>query len=437
MKYEAIHQQLEKRGFHRMRRNLLTVRRILAALGNPQEAIAAIHIAGTNGKGSVAATLECVLRKSGYRTGLYISPHLVDVTERIQIQGRPVSKSDFSEIARQVMDAEWETRLSLTYFEFTTVMAFLAFARARCQVVILECGMGGRWDATNIIKDPLLSVITSIGRDHTQWLGNTESKIAAQKAGIIKAGRPVVSGVQGPGQAVLQRVSKRRNSPLYQMGRDFSVERRSTQWQDNRQFFRYREAPYPAEDFVYGLVGEHQSENAGLVISAVQRLRDQGWNIGDGALRSGLRDVYWPGRFQMLYTKGVPVLLDGAHNPPAMQRLKESLLNSSHRFRKIHLVFSAYRDKDILAMSKIIGPLAVKIHLSMLTGERAFPISSLRTIFSKLNRPIGTYQNPPQALESAVREAGKTGLVLVTGSLALVGCLLRELSRNEGDKHHV
>lgn len=436
MNYARLIERLTARGSYRIRPGLEKIRALLGTIQNPQNGVPVIHIAGTNGKGSVAASLESVLRKAGYRTGMYISPHLIEVNERIQINGQPISRSDFAEIARRLMETELESKTLLTYFEFTTAMAYMAFVQARCDVAIVECGMGGRWDATNVVDSPVLSIITSIGLDHTAWLGITEKAIALEKAGIIKNGRPVVSGVRGDGAGVIRSMAKRRKAPLLQLDRDFSATERSALWSENRQLLRYQEKGI-SEDFIFGLIGNHQIDNAAVVIAAVHQLRELGWNVGDSELRAGLRDVFWPGRFQLVHQKGVSVLLDGAHNPAAMKGLRQTLLNSTYKDRSLHLLFGAYRDKDVKAMASLMGPLASSIHLASLPGERGLKHQELKPLFKKVAKSLRTYTTPEKALVGARRKAGQKGLVLVTGSLALVGSILKTLSSGKGDKHHV
>ena len=423
MKPASILSRLEERGFFHIKPGLGRIRRVLTALGHPENHMRAIHIAGTNGKGSVAAMLESVLRKAGYRTGLYTSPHLLDVTERIQINRQPLPRTDFSEMARLVFEAEQAAQINLTYFEFTTVMAFIAFSRARTQVAIVEVGMGGLWDATNVLKHPLLTVITSIGLDHQKWLGRTEEKIVAHKAGIVKKNVPLVSGVRGVGKAVIAATARRKRAPLYQIDDDFRVQRRSTHWDQGRQLVRYSEGV--CDDYAVALLGAHQADNAAVALCALFRLREAGLCVPEAAIRGGLRDVKWAGRLECIVRANeAPLLLDGAHNPAGTQALLQALQDSPFHARRKILVFGAYGDKDIHEMARQWRSRAQSVHLVGFPGERGTSRSMLRRVFRTFQGPVKTHATTNEALRAAFQAASAQDVVIVSGSLRLVGEVL-------------
>src|SRR5258708_7130413 len=297
MDYAALINRLSRRGLFRIKPGLDRVRQVLADLGHPQDAVPSIHIAGTNGKGSVAASLESVLRHAGLRTGLYTSPHLRDVRERIQIDRQPISLSAFRTTAQALFNAERRTGITLTYFEFLTVMAFLTFERQAVDVAIVETGMGGRWDATNVLAHPALTVITSIGFDHVQWLGKSETAIAREKAGIIKPGSPLVSGARGHAAGVITTTARREGAFLRQIDRDFQVHVDTISWVRGSQQVRYRTRSQ--EQIVSSnLLGRHQADNIALVVAGLDVLKEK-WNIPAQAIQDGLSVINWPSPFQL------------------------------------------------------------------------------------------------------------------------------------------
>jgi dihydrofolate synthase / folylpolyglutamate synthase len=266
--FDTLHERLARRGLFHIKPGLERIRIILSALHHPERTQPAIHVAGTNGKGSVVASLESILRTAGYRTGLYTSPHLHNVCERVQVNGRPIDQESFVSLAREVLRAETQTKTRLTYFEFLTSLAFLAFRRLRIDVAILETGLGGLWDATNVIAKPLVTVITSIGLDHTQWLGETEAEIARQKAGIIKSRTPIVSGAEGDAASIISKAAKKRHASLLQLGHDFEGRSRETEWHAGRQSFDFYWKGRP-QRYQIPLLGRHQVRNAALTLAAV------------------------------------------------------------------------------------------------------------------------------------------------------------------------
>jgi dihydrofolate synthase / folylpolyglutamate synthase len=427
MTFPELLDDLNARGVFRIRPGLGRIRKVLRALGNPQDRIRAIHIAGTNGKGSVAAALESSLRACGYSTGLYTSPHLIDLRERIRLSGREV-RQELVSAATQVLHAERSTQVKLTYFEFLTATAFLVFTMAKVDIAIIECGLGGKWDATNTLKAPLLSIITSIQLDHTDYLGKTLSQIARQKAGIIKKGRPVISGVFQEGKRVIAAQSRAKKSKLIQLGVDFKFSSLPVSLSQSHQMISYHAKGKGTEYIPYGLLGIHQIHNGSLVAAALHELEDQGWKIPREARNNGLRHIVWPGRFQLLeIDKGPILLLDGAHNPQAMQSLLRSL-KSSPLCRKLKtFVFSAYHDKDYANMAHQIAKVADEVCLCPLPSLRATPLKQLRAAFRNVKGPVREFVSFKDSLNAALRDTPSDGLIVITGSLALVGEALKLL----------
>jgi dihydrofolate synthase / folylpolyglutamate synthase len=443
MTCEALLKHLNARGSFRIRPSLGAIRKVLAVLGDPQDQIPSVHIAGTNGKGSVAASTESILRTSGYRTGLYTSPHLVDLRERIRVDGLPVGQ-EFARGAEDIFSAERRVNVSLTHFEFLTALAFWIFVQRKVDVSIIECGMGGRWDATNVLKQPRVSVITSIGLDHTAWLGKTKRLIAFQKAGIIKACGCVVSGVEGPGRDVIAHASRKQQAQLTEIGTDFRAEPLISSWRAGKQVIGFLYKGESVQNLSLGLLGRYQVQNAAVTLATVRILRKQGWRISPSSCEEGLRDVRWPGRMHLIeIPRQAPVILDSAHNPAAIRRLLESIQDSPFGDRPTTFVFSAFKDKDYVRMARMINRRAAEVCLCSLPGPRGATLQNLRDAFRGLKGPIRQFNGPRDALHHAFQDTPKEGLIVVTGSMALVGQILHYFQRENlfrgirKDKAHV
>jgi dihydrofolate synthase/folylpolyglutamate synthase len=365
---------------------LENIRGLLEALGNPQERLSFLHVAGTNGKGSVCAILDAILRASDRRTGLYTSPHLVDFRERIRVDGEkipPQAVANGLTILREI-SAGW-SHLP-TFFEISTALALHHFAEERCDLVVLETGMGGALDATNAVV-PLVSVITPIALDHTRWLGSTLAEIAREKAGIIKSGVPVISARQAPeAAAVLAQRAASAGSSL-----------------------EFIEAPFEQADI--GLRGIHQKENAAVAIAALLAAHVE---VSHDAAGQGLRDVRWPGRFQVVDER---IVLDACHNPHAAAQL---LVNwrDVYGMEKATVIFGALGDKDYSAMLRILEPISREVLLVPISSERSAAPEALAAACAIKHR---IFQSVKEALEAS------RGRILVTGSLFLVGEALQVL----------
>jgi dihydrofolate synthase/folylpolyglutamate synthase len=391
---------------------LATMRRMLAGLGNPHRSWRSIHIAGTNGKGSVASGLAAVLRCSGYRVGLYTSPHLVRFNERIQLDGQPISDADIVRLYRRVRQALPAGR-EPTFFEFATAMAFDEFARRRVDWAVIETGMGGRLDATNVIT-PELTIITNISLEHREYLGDTIPRIAFEKAGIIKRRRPVVTGVRQPSAlAVLRETARRKSAPVYRLGDAFGFRRRGA------GAFTYRGIHHTWPDMVAGLRGDYQVENAALVLAACELLLSKAPRISQDGIRAGLLAHRWPGRLEVVSEKPL-VMLDGAHNLDAAKQLARHVA-THFAGRAITLVVGILDDKPYPAMLKLLLPLATRVVVTQAKINRALPAEQIAAAAQTLVSDVRIIRDVGAALSYAVATATPEGVVLVAGSLYVVG----------------
>jgi len=325
-------------------------RELLKALGNPEKQLRFIHVAGTNGKGSTSACIAAVLNNAGYRTGLYTSPYIQSFNERIQVSGEPISDKELEALTDEIRPFADRMEDLPTEFEMITALAMKYFLLRSCDIVVLEVGMGGRLDSTNVIDTPELAIITAIGYDHTRELGPALSDIAGEKAGIIKSGGDVlIYGGEREVEGVFERVSKERGARLRKV--DFS---RITKQELSLEHIKFDYEPYGI--VTLPLVGAYQSKNAALAITALEMLRDKGYKISDENIIAGLRCVKWPGRFEVLGREPV-FILDGAHNPQGTEATADSL-RRHFGGRKIIFIVGVMADKDVGSMVRHIIPLA-------------------------------------------------------------------------------
>lgn len=411
-----------------MKLGLETVQALADALENPQRKFPAVHIAGTNGKGSTAAVTEAILRSAGYRVGLYTSPNLISITERYRVDGKDIAEDDFARLATVVREAGEklvaEKRLEAmpTFFEQVTMIAYLHFAESAVDLAVLEVGMGGRLDATNICQ-PAVTAITAIGFDHQQYLGNTLAEIAGEKAGIIKANVPVVVAPQ-PVAAMLTIAARavELNAPLISVaGEAFAVE-------SIGEFGRYQ-LSYRGINATLGLRGRHQVENAMTAILIAEQLRQLGWNIDREAIEEGLSRVSWPGRLQLIERADLPapVLVDGAHNPAGAETLR-NFLDKHCGQRAITLIFGAMSDKAAVEMAEVLFPAARRVILTKANSPRAALPQQLAKTTKKLRQDTTCADSLAEALAEAARVTPADGLIVVCGSLYLAGELLSYLT---------
>ena len=391
---------------------------LIESLGNPQNAYPSIHVAGTKGKGSVAAFCASSLRAAGYIVGLYTSPHLDDYSERIQVDGEFISHSDLAEMVEEIKP-HVATISEITTFEITTALAFLYFAKRKVTAAVVEVGLGGRLDATNVVV-PEVCVITSISYDHTQLLGDTLTKIAGEKSGIIKPGIPVVSSLQEEeARVVIEQVAHEHSSPLIQVGRDFLFEEISHSLEG--QTFRIWSGANkgkPSLKLTIPLLGQHQIVNAATAYATLDVFNQRGFNIDMSDIKRGFADTFWPGRFEIVQ-KTPPVILDCAHNRDSALKLRLSL-EEYFPDKSIILIFGASEDKDIQGMFVELMPLTKEVMLVRSYHPRAIEPSKLLELVHPYDHQAAIVENIPDALERATTLAGGHSVVVVTGSIFVV-----------------
>jgi len=424
LNYDDALQFLSGRHAKDMKLGLENIRSLLARLDNPERRFKSVHIAGTNGKGSTTAMLESILRESGYRTGLYTSPHLVDIRERIRIGGVAISRRDFLLEIADIQAAAEETNAS--FFEILTAVGFKVFADRGVDIAVVETGLGGRLDATNLIT-PELAVITEIGLDHTRILGTDMETIAAEKAGILKPGVPAVIGTQitavknffeGEGKrrgAVLRYVMdsvKTENIRLAESGTLLNA------WVGDRRF----------RDLRLRLLGAHQVENAATVLLIVDELRSQGWAIPERAVYDGLAKTVWRARLELLQI-APKIVLDSAHNGLGAKRLAHAI-EEIFLYRNLTLVFGVLSDKDYGTMAEILFPLADRIILTRPDNERALDPYILAELPVCRGLRIEISEEIGRAWEFAMKRTRHNDLVCAAGSIYFVGEILRLMGEN-------
>jgi dihydrofolate synthase/folylpolyglutamate synthase len=393
-------------------------RRVLAALGDPHREYPVIHITGTKGKGSVGAMCAAALQAAGLRIGLYSSPHLQDFRERFRINNRLIGEDDFVALVNDLRPAI-ETIPDITWFEVTTALAFLFFARQKVDAAVIEVGLGGRLDATNVVT-PVVSVITSLSYDHTYLLGDSLASIAREKGGIIKPGVPVVSAPQ-PAEALdmLAEQAEEARAPLTLVGRDWLYAVGDSA--RDGQTFVAGPAGGPQETYRTALTGEHQALNATVALAALEWVRRAGLNVPDDAIRDGFRRVDWPGRLEVVQRSPL-LVLDAAHNGASARFLAASLTDLFPQ-RPIAFIFGASADKDVEGMFDALLPLADYLVAVQAVHPRALPVEEIaaRARAKGYERPIVKAPAAEAALALASELVGPGGLICTTGSLFIVG----------------
>ncbi|MFO7962966.1 MAG: folylpolyglutamate synthase/dihydrofolate synthase family protein [Desulfobacterales bacterium] len=389
-----------------------TIGGILAGIGDPHKRLNCIHVAGTNGKGSVASALSTILYFSGYKVGLYTSPHLVRFNERICINNRPISDTRVVESYLAVHRSCRGLR-EPTFFELATAMAFYEFGIQNVDWAVIETGMGGRLDATNIVK-PKLSVITNISLEHREYLGNTIAEIAGEKGGIIKTGTPAVTAAkQKTAVRTLDEIAAANNAPLFRFGSDFRVRR------NRDKTFNYSGMDTELRHVKAGLEGAYQTENAALTIAACEIVNKTSTQIPIEAIRNGLERNKWPGRLEIV-SSDPPVLLDGAHNLPAVRNLARHL-KENFGTRSIALVLGILDDKPYAAMMKTLLPLCSSLVLTRAVTDRALSVETLSAAAKPYISNVTLIDNVRTAVEYAIENASPEAMICVAGSLYVVG----------------
>ena len=382
---------------------------LLQKLGNPENKLKFVHIAGTNGKGSTAACVAAIMQKAGYKTGLYTSPYILRFNERMQINGEHISDDELIELTEEIRPYADAMEDVPTEFEVITALAMQYFYRHRCDIVVLEVGLGGELDATNVIEPPECAVITAIGLDHTAVLGNTLAEIAYAKAGIIKEGCDVVTYRAEPEvEEVFERTCREKHARLFKA--DFGRIRVHSYELDavHFDFEPYRSISLP-------LVGTYQPKNAAVAITAVERLRQRGWQVTDEDIVEGLRHVFWPGRFEILMREPTFVL-DGAHNPHGMVATTESL-KTYFGGKKLIFVMGVMADKDVRGMIGLLAPLAKEFIAVEPHNSRAMQPEELKAIIENFGVPARTFPTVEEGVDAALKAAGKDDVIAALGSL--------------------
>ncbi|MGN0978467.1 MAG: bifunctional folylpolyglutamate synthase/dihydrofolate synthase [Faecousia sp.] len=399
---------------------------LLAKMGNPEKKLKFVHIAGTNGKGSTAAMTASILRKAGYRTGLYTSPYIYRFHERMQVDGVEISDEDLAAITEYVRPLADSMAESPTEFELVSCIAFEYFCRKQCDIVVLEVGMGGAMDSTNVIETPEVAVITNIGLDHTEYLGDTVEKIAQTKAGIFKEnGHAVVYRGTPSVEAVFERVCAEKHVSLKKADFDsLKLESRSLEGQvfdcGGRQ------------DLVLPLLGDHQLHNAAVVLAIADTLIEEGWHITEDNIRQGLQDVRWPGRFDIV-SRDPLFIIDGGHNPQCIEALVKNIQDYLTGRRVIALT-GVLADKDYADMYKPVMPLVNKFVCITPPNPRKLESAQLAAYLREAGADAQSCKSVAEGVDKAIALAGQDGVVLCFGSLYSIGAIrdaLLELRNNQ------
>jgi dihydrofolate synthase/folylpolyglutamate synthase len=394
---------------------LTQVEKILDAIDGPHQEVQAIHIGGTNGKGSTAAMIASILQKEGYRVGLYTSPHLLRFTERIKVDGKEIERDEVVELAEWMRERIEAARITLpfTFFDFTTSMAFLYFKQKMVDLAILEVGLGGRLDSTNVV-DPLLSIITNIDKDHVEQLGRSLLKIAGEKAGIIKKGRPFITAATQPQVLRLfSRTCQEKGAPYFRVGRDFRYE-----WTDDGNF-NYEGLHRKLWNVHLNLLGFHQITNGTTALGAMEVLEELGYTVSTEAMMEGLKEVNWPGRLEMV-SSSPRVVLDGAHNPAGALVLRAAL-EKEFQYDRLILLIGMMKDKDAKSFLKTLAPLADHLILSKPHTDRAASPLVLQEVLERNGKKAEVIEEMKEAIERGLSLTRDEDLLCITGSLYTIG----------------
>lgn len=392
---------------------LRNITELLARIGNPQRCFKTIHVAGSDGKGSTCAYIYSVLQKAGISVGLYSSPQIVDFNERISVNGEDISDDEFLLLAYEVMvvvESMKDEGYDCTFFESTTALAFLYFQRKGVECAVIETGMGGRYDATNIIE-PDVTVITNISREHTQFLGNSVADIAAEKAGIIKSGIPVITSNNGPALDEIRAVAEELGAELVVVD-GVSIENMCQTGS---------EITYRGEVYKVGIPGSYQATNAAMAIEALSRL-DLSKDVGP-YIREGLESTIWRGRMQKI--EGLPLIIDVTHTKSGMRALYKDVLRI---YGKVTVVFGILSDKDLIGISECIAKMATQVYVTEPDSDRAMDVSEVARVMGLRTDNIIVSQSVEDAIESALDNM-KGSAVLVTGSFRMAEGAIRWLRK--------
>ena len=413
--------------------NLERISRLLAHLGNPHRRLKVVHIAGSKGKGSTAAITTSILTHAGYKTGLFTQPHLITPRERCRINSRLISEVEFAQYVDRLRPsiettAELESIGHVSFFEIYTALAFTYFADNAVDFAVIEVGLGGRLDATNVV-DPLVSVITPISLEHTAILGDTHEAIAKEKAEIIKPNRPVIVAPQVPeARAVFEAVARDRDAPMVEVGRDIHLKRKD--WNINGQMFDLTTQSSFYPDLFLPLHGEHQALNAATAIGCIERIRQEGYKVPRTSIYDGLKEVRWTGRMQVV-GQSPAILLDGAHSPTSAKALCEAIREVFH-YRRLILVVGLMRDKDLKAIGEVLCPFADEIITTQaFDNPRVTPAEEIAGAWSEIGTNFHVCPNVREAIPLAKSIATTSDLICIAGSIYIVGEAMKVLGIDE------
>ncbi|GAB6103512.1 folylpolyglutamate synthase/dihydrofolate synthase family protein [Blautia glucerasea] len=418
MNYEEAREYLDQVSKGGSILGLDNMRELLKRLENPQDSLKFVHISGTNGKGSVLAYVSTVFKEAGYRTGRYISPTLFSYREKIQVNESFIGREDLARLTEEVKKAAEEMQNSgkgfPTIFEIETALAFLYFAEQKCDIVILETGLGGALDATNVITTSVMEVITSISMDHMEFLGDTLGKIALQKAGIIKPHTSVVSAVQDmEAMEVIQDVCRKKECVFDTVDQE---QIKDISYGYEGQSFSYKDW----KNIKISLMGSYQIKNAALALEAIEALRKLGYELNDKAVYQGMKTAVWKGRFTVI-SKEPFIIMDGAHNQAAAEELVRSL-KLYYPGKKFYYIFGMFRDKDYHQVIRLTAPLAEYI-VTVETPEnpRALPAEELKKAVAEVNPSVEAAGNLRMAVNRVMEQIDKDAVIVIFGSLSFLG----------------
>jgi dihydrofolate synthase/folylpolyglutamate synthase len=388
---------------------------LLERIGNPQKTFPVVHVGGSNGKGSTSSMVYSVLREAGLRTALYTSPHLNDFRERIRLNGAMISKQAVIESTRKIRAVYDPDRT--TFFEFTTAVAFDCIAREKPDIAVTEVGLGGRLDATNTVC-PVVTVITDISREHEDYLGVGIRSVAREKAGIIKEGVPLITGAtRKDARDVIHKVARDAHAPVMEFGKDF-IGRRVT-----LDRFTYQSSELVLENLSLLMAGGHQVKNAALACAVVEQLRKNGYTISDEAIRNGIRNARFPGRWEIV-SRRPDVVIDGAHTPESMRLIKSNVRQYYPGVRPL-LLFGVLREKNYKEMVRILPPIAKEVMCVQPQGDRALAAEELAERVGELGIPVRVSADITEGLRELMGRASESDLILAAGSLYMIGPVRR------------
>ena len=430
MNYEEARVYLDEVSKYGSVLGLDNMRELLGRLGNPQDDLKFIHISGTNGKGSALSYMSTILSGAGFRTGRYISPTLYAYRDRIQVDGVMIDRESLAALVTVVKEAvdamEAENKGNPTVFEVETALSFLYFKEQKCDIVVLETGLGGTLDATNVVKTTVMEMISSIGMDHMEFLGGTLQEIAENKAGIIKPHTWVVSAEQDPKAAeVIKRVCREKDCKLSVVDPDAFQD---VHYGYEKQTFTYKNW----KDVEITLAGTYQVTNAALALEAVEALRKLGYSLTEEQVRKGMKAAFWRGRFSVIHKNPV-VVIDGAHNPAAAKVLKDSL-ETYFQGKNLHFIMGVFADKDYQSVIEMTAPLAKHIITIETPGNpRALSAVKLKEAVEKVNPSVEAAGSIREAVEKSMKNTQKDDVIAAFGSLSFLGELDREVQSMEGE----